>query len=153
MFLYIKDGRSFGPISGADLLELMEAGVLGPDDLARPEHEREWMKVAVLARGVLSGLYPSQPPPEPKVGSIPAASQRVFTSAPPIPPPRPVGVEGFPLADQTGCEACGTPAPLDANFCKRCGTALPRTPCDECGHKNDNDATFCAGCGRRLQAG
>jgi hypothetical protein len=148
---YIKGGRNFGPVSVRDFLELIDRGVLRPDDLVRVEGDGRWVPVAQVAERARAGRL-TPPPPHPaskRPSAMPPGSHTVFTSAPPI-PMAPVPRE---LATHSRhCGQCGTGVAEDAVFCKGCGMRLSRKACRSCGKSNDADARFCDQCGGRLDA-
>jgi hypothetical protein len=52
---------------------------------------------------------------------------------------------------QVTCSRCRAPNQSTAQFCKSCGTALPRTSsCRHCGRPTEPDARFCQHCGGQL---
>ncbi len=64
-------------------------------------------------------------------------------------------------ADEVGksikiCPSCGEAAPLDRNFCQKCGTKLPEQSvtesavCPRCQTQNHVGSRFCRSCGERL---
>ncbi len=150
MFHYIKSGRSFGPVSARDFLELRERHVLGPEDLVRVDGEGRWQPAHEIEAAVRAGRLSVLPLAVGKTpsSSMPPGSHTVFTSAPPIPMAR-VPKEAA-LAQH--CPRCGHRARVDASFCKQCGTRLCPHRCDKCQRDNDADARFCEHCGHKLAA-
>ncbi|HEX7479060.1 MAG TPA: zinc ribbon domain-containing protein [Polyangiales bacterium] len=150
---YIKSGRSFGPVSLLDFMDLLDANVIGPNDLVRIEGVSSWAPASEAALRVRSGQLP---PPQARPASrrpsaaMPPGSHTVFTSAPPLPNLRPSLDTLAPTSDPPRCPNCHGTSHADASFCKRCGTSLRPRRCSGCGGNNDSDSVFCESCGQRL---
>jgi hypothetical protein len=149
MFEYLKKGRCYGPISGAELLELVESGVLGPDDLVRRTKELGFHSV----RDALTLLHASKEVersrPAPRLTGSGRASTpggyTVFTSAPPI-PPNPV-----PRLDALHCDTCGVALSSPGRTCASCSRQRPAAiRCDRCSREYPAGARFCGACGHAL---
>jgi hypothetical protein len=86
---YSVGGQRSGPVTGADLKQLAQAGKLGPDDLVWKDGMPEW-RPAAKVKGLL-------PPPPPRTGppDLPPAG-----GPPPIPTSRTSGSN--PLGDLSG---------------------------------------------------
>jgi hypothetical protein len=151
---YIKSGRSFGPISVQDFLDLVEASVIGPSDLVRIEGATRWAPAREVVGQVRTGqisVRARAAAPRPSSG-MPAGGHTVFTSAPPIPqvrlPSEALGA-GAPSTVRP-CPSCEGRSSAGTSFCKHCGADLRPKHCGGCGVANDSDARFCGGCGQRL---
>jgi hypothetical protein len=142
MFRYIKAGRCFGPISGADLISLYDARVLDAEDPVRSEDGHEWEPARRTIEGLRNGLLPSNAPPR-RRSRGPGA--RVFTSAPPIP------ANPVPRASAVQCPGCQGEVSDDANHCSWCGLRLQAPVCEACKRPNRRDARYCDACGSRLE--
>ena len=148
MFEYLQQGRCIGPITGTELLDLVETGVLGPDDLVRRTRELAFRTVREMLALLHADeqLAASRPPPRLSSSGRPSTGgYTVFTSAPPI-PPNPV-----PKLDSLACRACGVALSTPGDRCASC-TAKRRTGkvCGRCAQEHPRDARFCGGCGREL---
>lgn len=148
MFEYLKKGRCFGPVSAAKLLELVESGVLGPEDLVRRTKELGFRSVretlAILhASNLLEG---SRPPPRLSTSGRPSTGgYTVFTTAPPI-PPNPV-----PRLEALHCPRCGVALSTPGEMCASCsGELVVGVRCARCGREYPVDARFCGDCGCAL---
>ncbi len=148
---YIKSGRSFGPISIQDFLDLFDSQVIGPSDLVRVEGVSSWTSAGTIVVQARAGLLatPSQPVSLRPTAGLPAGSHTVFTSAPPIPRLR-VPQDALRPSSQRACPRCERPAAAESSFCKYCGGDLRPRRCSACAHANDPDALFCGNCGQRL---
>ena len=151
MFEYLKKGRCFGPISSAELLELVESGVLGPDDLVRRTKELAFRSVreALMILQANKELEGSRPPPRlSRTGRPSTGGYTVFTSAPaPAIPPNPV-----PRLDALHCRTCGVALSTPGDTCASCGEqGRSAIRCGRCGREYPVDARFCGACGHALE--
>jgi hypothetical protein len=148
MFEYLKKGRCVGPISVADLLELVECGVLGPDDLVRRTKELAFRTVreTLAILHATEQLAASRPPPRLSASGRPSTGgYTVFTSAPPI-PPNPV-----PKLDSLHCKRCGVALSTPGDTCASCSEEpLAVLRCARCNREYPSDARFCGACGGAL---
>ena len=125
MFYYIKQGRSFGPVSGRDLVELFDTGVLTTDDVVRMKSAQQWLPATGVIADIRAGRLPDVPV-EPGSGpSVRPPPSTVFTSAVPM---RPDPASSPPRGDATGttCLVCAKPAVTGAAFCQHCGAVIQR---------------------------
>ena len=124
MFYYIKQGRSFGPVAGRDLVEMFETGVLVAEDIVRMKSAAQWRPAAEVIADIRAGRLPDIPV-EPGSGPSRPPPSTVFTSAAPMPPD---SSSSPPRADATGttCVVCAKPAVPGAAFCQHCGAVIQR---------------------------
>jgi ribosomal protein L40E len=149
---YIKSGRSFGPVSARDFIDLVEGGVIGNAELVRIEGQTRW-----LPAGEVLSLLRSAPATSPTAAAAPTSvkpnfsrtppgSRTVFTTAPPIPALR------TPKDAELSCIRCSASHGLDASYCNQCGMRLIPQICGGCQRENAPDARFCEQCGQGLGA-
>lgn len=120
MVWYYKEGnQEIGPVSKADLQQLINTKVVNARTLVRSDGTAQWLPLAQLVRGQTK----SQPEPVPPSSSGPAVSSSGETSSLPPMPPASQSIE-----NKQGLASGGQKE--DADFatavCSQCGRSFPQ---------------------------
>lgn len=131
MTWFYKDGeQEIGPLSKAQLQELIHAKRINARTLVRNVSMNEWRPLGEMARGAAAS-----PPAAP-----PAATQAPAAEAAPPVPPAPPAAPGGPAPEASPAAASEPPAVISA-VCSQCGRSFPKSQVVEF----DNQV-ICAAC-------
>jgi hypothetical protein len=113
MTWYYKDGeQEIGPVSKAQLQELINTKRINAKTLARNESMQDWRPLGEMVRGGAAAAPPAKPPAAPESpASAPPAAHSASAPTPAVPPPKASPIPPPPALESAVCSQCGRSFP------------------------------------------